>query len=167
MSSRHWRYVLLDNGVGAAVINAAINGAIAWGLFHGVAAVPLWGQMGIAADTIATSLLLPFITCLVVTHLTAWHVRAGRLVPLDEGAEPHALLARLPRPTLIRAAALAAASLVVLVPFTLATLVLLGIDGLPFAGFLLFKIGFAVAASTLVTPLTAFVALAAPAATRG
>jgi hypothetical protein len=158
--------VLLDNGVSAAFLNAGINGAIAWAVFHRTTVVPLWGQMGIAADTIATSLLLPFITCLVVTRLTAWHLRAGRLFPLGMGS-PRPLVDRLPRPTLIRATALALVALVALAPLSLAALALLGVDALPFRAFLLFKIGFAVAASTLVTPFTAFLALAAPPAPRG
>jgi hypothetical protein len=165
MRAAHWRYLLLDNGVGAAFLNAVINGAIAWAVFHEVPLVPLWGAVGIASDTIATSLILPFLTCVIVTALTAWHVRAGRLAPLavTRGSMPGPWL---PEGTLPRAAFLAVASLVLLVPVTLLGLVAAGVAELPFEQFLVFKVAFAVAAGLLVTPFVALVALARAAAPR-
>lgn len=158
MSVTHWRYLLLDNGLGAALLNAAINGAIAWALFHHLPIVPLWGAVGIASDTIATSLILPFLTGIIVTALTGWHVRAGRLAPLVLGdARPPA--AWLPEGTAGRAGMLAVVSLVLLVPVTLLAFVGLGVEELPFERFLVFKIAFAVADGLLVTPLVALLAL--------
>jgi hypothetical protein len=157
MRAAHWRYLLLDNGVGAAFVNLVINGAIAWAIFHGAPSVPLWGPVGIAADTVATSLILPFLTCLIVTALTGWHVRAGRQAPLVAAAPlftdiwPKALLAR--------AAVLAMVSLVLMVPVTLSAFVGLGIDRLPFQRFLAFKVVFAVADGLWVTPFVALMAL--------
>jgi hypothetical protein len=157
MQAAHWRYLLLDNGAGAAFINVVINGAIAWAIFHGAPTVPLWGPVGIAADTAATSLILPFLTCLIVTALTGWHVRAGRQVslapaaPLFTDAWPRALMAR--------ATVLAMVSLVLMVPVTLFAFVGLGIDRLPFQRFLAFKVVFAVADGLWVTPLVALLAL--------
>jgi hypothetical protein len=64
------RFVLLDNGVGAFVVNLMINGVIAWLLFCKATRVPMWGQSSIAGDTIATAFLLPAITCLIVTWIS-------------------------------------------------------------------------------------------------
>jgi hypothetical protein len=64
------RFVLLDNGVGAFVVNLMINGVIAWLLFRKATRVPMWGQSSIAGDTIATAFLLPAITCLIVTWIS-------------------------------------------------------------------------------------------------
>lgn len=158
MRAAHWRYLLLDNGVGAALLNAGINGAIAWAVFHRMAVVPLWGAVGIATDTVATSIILPVLTCVIVTLLTNWHVRAGRLPPLTSFVGSFAAL-RLPEGVWARAGSLALASLVLLVPVTLMTFVGLGVDRLPFDRFLVFKVGFAVVDGILVTPLCARAAL--------
>jgi hypothetical protein len=158
MRTAHWRYLLLENGVGAALVNLVINGAIAWAVFHRALIVPLWGPVGIASDTVATSLILPFLTCLIVTALTGWHVRAGRQTPLMPLVAP--LLGRwLPERLLARAGVLAVVSLVVMVPVTLSAFVGLGIDRLPFERFVVFKVVFAVANGLWVTPLVALAAL--------
>jgi hypothetical protein len=162
MRAAHWRYLLLDNGVGAALLNAGINGAIAWAVFHRMAVVPLWGTVGIATDTVATSIILPVLTCVIVTFLTNWHVRAGRLTPLASFGRSFAgsfAGLRLPEGVWARAGSLALASLVLLVPVTLMTFVGLGVDRLPFDRFLVFKVGFAVVDGILVTPLCARAAL--------
>jgi hypothetical protein len=156
MRAAHWRYLVLDNGLGAACLNAVINGAIAWATFRGTAVVPLWGPLGIASDTVATSLILPFLTCVIVTALTRWHVRAGRLPPLPVGLG----WAGLPSGTLARGGALAAASFVLLVPITLLIFIGSGVRELPFERFVVFKVAFAVADGLLVTPLCARLALA-------
>src|SRR5258707_898380 len=130
MRAAHWRYLLLDNGVGAALLNAGINGAIAWAVFHRMAVVPLWGAVGIATDTVATSVILPVLTCVIVTFLTNWHVRAGRLTPLTSFVGSVAGL-RLPEGVWARAGSLALASLVLLVPVPLMSFVGLGVYRLP------------------------------------
>jgi hypothetical protein len=38
------RFVLLDNVVGAFVVNLLLNGAIAWLLFRKATHVPMWGK---------------------------------------------------------------------------------------------------------------------------
>ena len=67
MSPGHLRFLLLEQGIGSAVVNFLLNGAIAWLVFRGVAQVPLWGQQSIAGDTIGTCFFLPFLTTLIVT----------------------------------------------------------------------------------------------------
>src|SRR5262245_37741695 len=82
MSRGHRRYLLVEQCVGSAVVNFAINAAIAWALFRGLERVPLWGDQSIMGDTVATSVILPFITALIVTPLARREVRTGRLAPL-------------------------------------------------------------------------------------
>lgn len=162
MRLSQWRYLLLDNGVGAAVLNVGINGVIAWAMFHGQSSVPLWGPIGIAVDTAATSLILPFLTCVIVTLLTDWHVRAGRVAALPR-SHARGLQRRLPAGTLAQAVVFAVASFVVLVPITLSALVSLGIEQMPFRTFVFFKAGFAVVDGAMVTPLIAWLALSSAA----
>src|SRR5690606_13950680 len=66
----HRRFLLLEQGVGAAVFNLLLNGAIAYFVARSLDTVPLWGgDVSIAGDTIFTTFLLPFFTCLFVTRL--------------------------------------------------------------------------------------------------
>src|SRR5262249_39811567 len=88
MSPAQRRYLLLEQGVGAGVVNFAINAAIAWVAFRGMTTVPLWGQQSIAGDTIGTTFLLPFITTLIASRLVRGHVRSGRIAGLAWDSSP-------------------------------------------------------------------------------
>jgi len=171
MSPAHRRYLLLEQGLGAAVFNFAINGVIAWLLFRQQDRVPLWGQQSIMVDTIFTSLLLPLITCLVVTPLARKNVRAGKVAPLGWTRESHPALASLPQGTLPRGVVIGAVCVVVLSPLTLLVLGALHVANLSLWRFIVFKASFAAMAAALVTPPIALWAIAgtpaaAPAAAR-
>jgi hypothetical protein len=160
MSYSRRRYLLLEQGVGAAGFNFVLNGIIAWLLFRTQDEVPLWGQQSIAGDTIVTSLLLPLITCLVVTPMARRHVRAGRIAPLGWTRASHPALGWLPRGTAARAFVLGAVCMVTLSPLTLTVLALLHVANLGMWKFVLFKASFAAAEALLVTPLVALWAIA-------
>src|ERR687888_395312 len=113
MSAAHRRYLLLEQGVGAAAFNFVLNAVIAWLMFRGEEEVPLWGQQSIAGDTIGTSLLLPLLTCLIVTRIARGHMRAGRVAPLGWTRASHPALGWLPRGTLARGLVLGLVGLVV------------------------------------------------------
>ena len=156
MSPVHRRYLLLEQGVGAAVFNFVVNAAIAWLMFRTQDEVPLWGQQSIAGDTIGTSLLLPLITCLVVTPMARRHVRAGRVAALEAQRVP----GWLPRGTAARAVVLGIVCMVAIAPLTLLGVALLHVAPLGMWKFVLFKASFAAAEALLVTPLIALWAIA-------
>src|SRR5262249_42490303 len=79
MSSRHRRYLLLEQGVGAGIVNVLLNAAIAWLVFRGAARVPLWGQQSIGGDTIVTTFMRPFMTALIATRIVRGQVRDGHV----------------------------------------------------------------------------------------
>ena len=159
MSSFHRRFILLEQGVGAAVFNFVLNAAIAWVTFRGLARVPLWGQLSIGGDTIGTSFILPFLTCLAVTRLARQRVQKGQLTRLEWTRDTHPMLGWLPEPTLKRALALGLAGLVLFAPPAIAAFYVLGIPDLSLRDFIVFKASFAAAAAALVTPLVALWAL--------
>ena len=160
MSPAVRRYLLVEQGVGAAVFNFVLNAAIAWAMFRSVALVPLWGQQSIMGDTIGTCFLLPLITCLVATRLARGHVRAGKVAPLGWTRASHPVLGWLPQSTARRGVALGLACIALLAPLAFIALGLLGVAGLPFWRFVLFKAVFAALAAALVTPLVALWAIA-------
>jgi len=162
MSSAHRRYLLLEHGLGAAATNFIINAVIAWLTFRGVARVPLWGYQSIAGDTIGTSLLLPLISCLIVTRLARGHVRSGRVAPLDWSAVSGSVARWLPGGTLRRGFSLGLTSIALPGALTVAGLALLGVTEMPHGSFIVFKAAFAAALAALVTPVIALSAIANP-----
>ncbi len=157
MSPEHKRFLLVEQGVGSVVVNLAINGLIAFLMFRGAAAVPLWGQQSIAGDTIGTTFFLPLITCLIVTPLARRQVLAGRVAP---AVGTPLGLQWMPSRTLWRGATLGVISAVAVAPPAIAALVALGVAQQSFWGFVAFKAVFAAALGAVVTPLIALWAIA-------
>jgi hypothetical protein len=162
MSPKHVRYLLLEQAFGGAVVNFALNGAIAFASFHSLATVPLWGRQSIAADTVATTLLLPLVTCLIVTPLARRRVRRGTLPRLEWPRSAPAALGRAPGGTFSRALLVGGVSLAVVAPPALWALSALGVTAMSFAEFLLFKATFAAALAAAVTPAIGLCVLAEP-----
>ena len=160
MSPAQRRYLLLEQGVGAAGFNFLLNAAIAWLIFRGAEMVPLWGQQSIAGDTIGTSIILPFLTCLIATRLVRGHVRSGKVAPLGWSRDTQPWLGWLPRGTLARGLALGGAGLLVFAPPVLLAHVALGVTQHGLARFVVFKASFAAAEALVVTPLVALWAIA-------
>ena len=84
----HRKLLVVDQGVVAVVINLVLNGGIAWLLFRSVSQIPLWGESSVGGDLIVTALLLPLLTCLIVSKIVGHQVRSGKLPPLPNGQIP-------------------------------------------------------------------------------
>jgi hypothetical protein len=160
MSPAQRRYLLVEQGIGAAVFNFVLNAAIAWLMFRGQDRVPLWGQQSIAADTIGTCLILPLMTTLIVTPLAHGRLRTGRLVPLGWSRTSHRFLGWLPEKTFARALVLGLVFMAAISPLVLLVLARLHVADLGLTEFVLFKAGFAAAAAAVVTPLVSLWAIA-------
>ncbi|MEO6026584.1 MAG: hypothetical protein ABIR79_06930, partial [Candidatus Binatia bacterium] len=102
VSPAHRRFLLLEQGLGAGVVNAVLNGLIAWLSFRGTAMVPFWGQQSIGGDTIGTCFLLPLLTVLIATPLCRGRVRAGDLPPVTWTPGMRRTLGWLPTGTVAR-----------------------------------------------------------------
>ena len=156
----HRRYVLVEQGVGSAIFNLLLNGAIAWFMTRSLERVPLWGaQTSIAGDTIGTTFLLPFFTCLIVTRLARGRVTSGRLPPVSWRRDSHAALGRLPARTLPRALVLGLATLIAVAPVAVWALMALEVNDLAVWHFITFKALFAAVLAAIVTPIVALGAL--------
>ena len=158
MSPTHRRYLLLDQGIGAGVVNLLLNAAIAWATFRGATTVPLWGQQSIGGDTIGTTFFLPFFTTLIASRIVRSQVRSGRVPPLP-WAGP-SLLRRLPASLAGRGTLLGIACIAVVgIPATW----MMGaadVGPMTFGGFIAFKALFAAVLGMVVTPVIARMALA-------
>ena len=163
LSPGHRRLLIVDQGVGATVVNFLLNGGIAWLLFHSVAYVPLWGQSSIAGDTFATAFLLPLMTCLIVTRMVHHQVADGRVLPLPVVPTSGAVQFLASLSTFRRGMVLGLAGVVLGALPTILWFAWEGPPELPQGSFLWFKASFAAVLAAGVTPLIGWLALVAPA----
>jgi hypothetical protein len=163
MSPHHFRFLLLEQGIGSAVFNLLLNGVIAWLLFSGLEHVPLWGQQSIAGDTIGTCFFLPFFTALIVTPLVRKRVQAGSVAALEWTHETHPVLGWLPAGTGKRALVLGIVCALVVGPISVWLLSRFEVGELTFWSFVVFKAVFAAALALIVTPVISVWAMTAPA----
>jgi hypothetical protein len=93
----HRRFLIVDHAIGSTIFNLLLNALIAWLMVRTLASVTLWGQPGIAPDTIATAFFLPFLTCLIVGKIIDHQIASGRVRPVDSRALPSVSFAFRPR----------------------------------------------------------------------
>jgi hypothetical protein len=159
MHSRHRKLLLVDHVLIAAVVNAVINGSVAWLLFGGLSQVPLWGVRGIALDLTLTAFLLPLLYCVIATPPVRRAVRDGRFPPLPPETAPARWL---PARARVRGLVLGAAAAATAAPATVAGLAASGLESLPNPGFVVFKAAWAAALAACVGPVIVLTALAEP-----
>ena len=82
LTAPHRRFLLVDQGLVPFALNFVLNGAIAYALFRSAKSVPFLGQSSIVGDTLVTSFLLPFATCMIVTGLIHKQIVAGKVAAL-------------------------------------------------------------------------------------
>jgi len=155
-SLRH--YLLMEHVVGAAIVNMLLNALIAWLSFRHVDVVPLWGEQSIAGDMVGTTIILPLLTCLIVTRIVAWHLRQGRISP-KEWSGDGGVLRRLPQGAFRRGLALGAMSTVVVVPLLVGGLLAVGTASMELETFVIFKASYAGLLGAMVQPVVALWAL--------
>lgn len=162
LSPEHRHFLVYDQCIGAAVINFLLNAGIAWLLVRGLARVPLWSDPGIARDTAATSLLLPLITCLIVTPLVRRRIAAGRIAPLSDASTSGVLGMLARRSTFIRGLLIGLGCIVLAAVPTVAWFALAGPVDLSHGAFIWFKATYAALLAALSTPFIGWLALSSP-----
>jgi hypothetical protein len=155
MTRAHLRFLLLEQGIGSAVFNFLLNGAIAFLVFRSLERVPLWGQQSIVGDTIGTCFFLPFFTALIVTPLVRKRVLAGSVAGLAWTRETHPPLGWLPSRTARRGLVLGVVSALLVGPLSIWLLSRHGVTELAFWPFVGFKASFAAALALVITPIIA------------
>ena len=158
LSDAHRRFFMMDQFVVAFFVNVVINGVIAWLILREHAAIPLWGDASMGPDLLATGVLLPFLLCEIVSRVIARQVESGKLAPLEAQQIPERGLHR--RSVHVRALVLFAfgtacfsAPLVVLLDLADAQPVGMG-------AFVAFKAVWAGLLAAMISPPTAWWALA-------
>ncbi|MEW6530133.1 MAG: hypothetical protein AB1473_04800 [Thermodesulfobacteriota bacterium] len=143
------RAYIRSQGIGAAVGNIVLNPAFAWLSNREMAFTPLSGGGSIIVDTAITSVVMSLVVALFVASGTRREIAAGRIGSFDGFSQRFRLLSWLPRQGWALGLIMGVAVALVVTPLIFILFSLLGIAGLPFAGFALFK--------AVWTPLVAFV----------
>lgn len=155
----HRRWIVVNAVLVTAVVNLALNSAIAWLSVSGRRTVPLWsvplvGGPSTLTDTIGTLFVLPMTTSLLCTT-SVWHeLRSRRLTPL-RGSDLWCAIARLPARRLRQGLVLGTLSVLLLGPPLVLLMYALGVGELSSQAFMVYKVSFAVGLGALVTPLIA------------
>lgn len=150
LSAEHRRFLVVDEIVVPAIVNFAINAALAWLTLRGRATLPLWGASSIAVDTLVTAMVLPILTALVAAFLIRLRVARGTLSPLPPERLAPSRWSR--RSAWVRGALLGAVAVVLLATPLVLVLALAGVDALGASRFIWLKASFATAVGLVVTP---------------
>jgi hypothetical protein len=125
-------------GICAAIINAVLNPVLAWLGNRKMEFMPLWGGHSIVIDTAVTSVVLSLLVALFVTSGLHRDLKANRVTAAN-GCRKGRLLRRLPGKAWALGLTLGVCLGLVLITLTLGLFHLVGIPGLSFARFVLFK----------------------------
>jgi hypothetical protein len=164
MTASHRRWIVINAILVTALINAVLNGLIAWATAAGRSRIPLWstpllGGPSTVTDTVGTLFILPLTTTLILTAVVRLELRRGRLEPLRCRGGLETLRLCLPPNSLARGAALGALCLVVLAPLAVAVVLAADFGDISTRAFVVYKVIFGVVLGLLVTPLIAVLAI--------
>jgi len=160
-SRRTRAYFIGQSVVGAAIVNALINGAFGWLAMLELPRLSLWGAPGIAIDTILTAFGVAFGTALIVPIQARKDLFAGTVSPEEPSGRIGRLIRALPHHTLRRGLVLGAACVAAFVPLPLLALSTLGVESMLPGPFIAFKAGFSAIVGAAVTPLITLQAMVA------
>lgn len=119
---------------GAALVNAALNPLVEWGLNRSKGFQPLWGGEGVVINMVLTSIILSVLVALFTARGVHHQLAAGRITAMRAAAVPARLPGRAGVLGLLLGVGAAAAAVLV---FWL--LDVIGVVGIPFWGLLVLK----------------------------
>lgn len=160
MFSLSQRRFLIREMIGAAVFNAVLNGFLGWLTFRHQLAVPIAGDPSVVGDAIGTAVLLPLLTCVIVTPLVRRAISHGKVEPLGTVVGHVDMVLWLPRLSFLRGLVLSMLCLAWLTPLYLAPMLLAGVDALAAGAFVFLKIIYAAVMAAWVAPVAALYVLA-------
>ncbi|MEL0168086.1 MAG: hypothetical protein VW877_08150 [Pseudomonadaceae bacterium] len=123
------------------IINALLNGGIAWALLHGKSMLTLQGEEGIAVDLVITAFLLCLLLSWITIALQRRKVSSGQFpeVPAERFSALRKVIRYLPDRPFGAALCIGLAGTLVYAAPTITLLSLLGIEQLSVSHYLIFK----------------------------
>jgi hypothetical protein len=160
MTPEQRRYLFVECVIGAAIINAIINGGLGWLATRGMTTFAVWKIPGVAADLLATAYGVSFGTCIGAAVQVRVDTARGKITVPDTVPQGLAtILATLPKRLLPRAIAMGIVSAIVLSPFILVGLFVAGNAALPIWPYITVKALMATVEGAAVTPVIVLAAL--------
>ncbi|HWL07887.1 MAG TPA: hypothetical protein VNQ76_05765 [Planctomicrobium sp.] len=153
------RYLIVDQGIMAIGANFLINYLVAWSSFRDVPVVPIEGSMSLIADTEATCFFLPFLACLIVSHLTGFEIQRGRFPPLPQFRWLRALGEYAAASAFPKAIFFGVIGRMALAPILVAFIRSLELQEMPLSTFLIVKGAIGAGLGLLFCPLFAWIAM--------
>jgi hypothetical protein len=153
------RRFIVSQQVLPGVINALINGVIAWAMHRGASAIGLWDRGAYATDLLATGFLLPAITFLIIRPLLRRQAAAGKGPALAGVPVPR--LARLIPSTLLGGSAIAGLLGTAVGAVLVLAMHALGAPAMTGTGYAVFKGAYGGLLSIALQPAMVFAALGA------
>ena len=161
MSSARRRFLLIDQGLVVVLVTAAINAGLAWLMMRKSSRIPLFGGLdSVAADVVATSFFLPYLTCLISTPFARKQVANAGIPKLGPTAGPGFLRRLADLRARSRGLRIGLVGVLVFAPLVIAGLWAAGFDAMTFAEFLTFKTLLSAAMAAVVGPLCGYWVLA-------
>ncbi|MEZ6132795.1 MAG: hypothetical protein R3C59_29350 [Planctomycetaceae bacterium] len=164
LTSAQRRYLFLFQCVTPMVINVIVCAAFGVIDFRHLEFVPVRGQPpSVMADLLATSFLLPFLTCLIASVLVHRDVRRQAVEPVSFVTRSRPLWIRLlRRPLLLRALLMGLAGLLLVGSAVVVSLSFVSVPQIAVKQFLAGKLTFAALYGGTATPLIALLAMSDP-----
>lgn len=159
LSEPHRRLLIVEQCIGAGIVNVLINAAFVWFLMGSLSRVPLWGDPSMGVDLLATGFILPFATCAIVSRVIRGQVKSGKLARLDPAQIAIRGLHR--KSILVRGLLMGAAGLIFAATPLVALLDLAQAQPVSFVSFLVYKSIWAGLFAMVVSPFIAWWALVA------
>jgi hypothetical protein len=159
MNPTSFRYIFLQNGVGACLFNVLLNGLIGWGLVRERTELPVWGPESVVGDTVITAFLLAFLTYLIVARQARKDLACGKVEPLVLSAGLRQLLDRFPQANLPRAFMLGLVGVMCFAVPVVAWFGAIGVASMESMHFIAYKACFAGVEAAVLTPLTVILAV--------
>jgi hypothetical protein len=155
------KFLLVQMTVGLAV-NISLNAGFGYYLFKGIDPVPLWGNPGIALDTLATAFLLPWLTVVIVAPFASIEKKKGTVERLREDLSRirRSYLKHMPDGVFAQSMIIGIGTAVIATPVALGILYAVGIVELGYHAFILYKTTFAIVLTFPVNPVSWLSAMA-------
>lgn len=159
--SQQKKFIFVDQSLMPGVFNLVINGLICWLLFRNIETLTLWGEHSFGPDLLITALLLPALTCAIVSPLIARQVASGKVQPLDRSSLDETGLGS--KPLIVRIFIIGIAGVVFAgLPFVgLLNVIQPQVEGVMMASthYIIFKAIWAALTAMIVSPIIAWWAL--------
>lgn len=160
LSDSQRKFLIQDQAIGSGIFNLLLNALIAWLTFRKLPAVPISGDPSITGDVIGTMILLPLLTCVIVTPLVRKAVQAGKVEPLHEDTSARRMVRWLPSNSFLRGLALGFISLALFGPLLLGAFMVAGVQTMSVGGYVFIKALYAAALAAVNAPVIALYVLA-------